>query len=278
MNKILLTIFLLTFYFYGQAQEKTEVLLLGTYHFGGNTTDSVKVTNDNILGKKKQKEIDIVLNKLEKFKPDEIYIENEPIQQVFWDSIFTEYKNGTDIKIKNELFQIATKLAVRLNLNHGATCVDWHIKPEKTFAEKEYIKLFDAMNNYYLQNNIPDDEPQSKYEKEIIQKVKDFTKSMSDLELIDVYRKLNSKSYLNEMFYTNITSFLDIDEYNMNVFWSQNNMIRNVNIYQNIIQDILKTKPKRVLVLIGVGHIKALKNYLEVHPTIKIVDTEKYLE
>ncbi|PKQ60721.1 DUF5694 domain-containing protein [Labilibaculum manganireducens] len=278
MNKILLTIFLLTFCFYGQAQEKTEVLLLGTYHFGGNTTDSVKVINDNILGKKKQKEIDIVLNKLEKFKPDEIYIENEPIQQVFWDSIFTEYKNGTDIKIKNELFQIATKLAVKLNLNHGATCVDWHIKPEKTFAEKEYIKLFDSMNNYYSQNNIPDDEPQSKYEKEIIQKVKDFTKSMADLELIDVYRKLNSKSYLNEMFYTNITSFLDIDKYNMNVFWSQNNMIRNVNIYQNIIQDILKTKPKRVLVLIGVGHIKALKNYLEVHPTIKIVDTEKYLE
>jgi pheromone shutdown protein TraB len=51
-----------------------------------------------------------------------------------------------------------------------------------------------------------------------------------------------------------------------------------VNIYQNIIQDILKTKPKRVLVLIGVGHIKAVKNYLEVHPVIKIVDTGKYLE
>lgn len=278
MNKILLTIFLLTSCFYGQAQEKTEVLFLGTYHFGGNTADSVKVTNDNILGKKKQKEIDIVLNKLEKFKPDKIYIENEPNQQAIWDSIFTEYKNGTDIKIKSELFQIATKLAVRLNLNHGATCVDWHIKPEKTFAEKEYIKLFDNMNNYYSQNDIPNEEPQSKYEKETIQKVKDFTKSMADLELIDVYRKLNSENYLNEMFYTNITSFLDIDKYKMNVFWSQNNMIRNVNIYQNIIQDILKTKPKRVLVLMGVGHIKALKNYLEVHPRIKIVDTEKYLK
>lgn len=278
MNKILLTIFLLTSCFSGQAQEKTEVLLLGTYHFGGNTTDSVKVTNDSILGKKKQKEIDIVLNKLEKFNPDKIYIENEPNQQAIWDSIFTEYKNGTDIKIKSELFQIATKLAVRLNLNHGATCVDWHIKPEKTFAEKEYIKLFDNMNNYYSQNDIPNEEPQSKYEKETIQKVKDFTKSMADLELIDVYRKLNSESYLNEIFYTNITSFLDIDKYKMNVFWSQNNMIRNVNIYQNIIQDILKTKPKRVLVLMGVGHIKALKNYLEVHPRIKIVDTEKYLK
>lgn len=55
-------------------------------------------------------------------------------------------------------------------------------------------------------------------------------------------------------------------------------MIRNVNIYQNIIQDILTTKPKRVLILMGVGHIKAIKNYLEVHPRIKIVDTGKYLK
>jgi hypothetical protein len=278
MNKILLTIFLLTWCFYGQTQERTEILLLGTYHFGGNTTDPVKVKNDNILGKKKQKEIDIVLKKLEKFKPDQIYVENEPNQQGIWDSIFVEYRNGTDIKIKNELFQIATKLAVRLNLNHGVTCVDWHIKPENTFAEKEYLKLFNTMNEYYSQNGIPDDEPESKYEKEIAQKVKGFTNSIADLELIDVYRKLNSEIYLNEMFYANISSFLDIDKYNMNVFWSQNNMIRNVNIYQNIIQDILKTKPKRVLVLIGVGHIKAVKNYLEVHPVIKIVDTGKYLE
>ena len=277
MNKILLTIFLITSCFYSQAQEKTEVLLLGTYHFGGNTDDALKVTNDSILGKKKQKEIDIVLTKLEKFKPDAIYIENEPNQQGNWDRIFKDHKNGIEVKIKSELFQIATKLAVRLNLNQGPICVDWHIKPEKTFAEKEYIKLFDAMNNYYSENDIPDEEPQSKYEKETIQKVKAFTKSMANLELIDVYRKLNSESYLNEMFYTNITSFLDIDTYKMNVFWSQNNMIRNVNIYQNIIQDILKTQPKRVLVLMGVGHIKALKNYLEVHPRVKIVDTGKYL-
>src|SRR5690606_40167290 len=99
-----------------------------------------------------------------------------------------------------------------------------------------------------------------------------------DLELLEVYRILISENYLNKMFYANITSLLDVDTYDMNIFWSQNNMIRNVNIYQNIIQDILKDKPKRVLILYGVGHIKSLRNYLEVHPAIEIAETKKYLE
>ncbi len=55
-------------------------------------------------------------------------------------------------------------------------------------------------------------------------------------------------------------------------------MIRNVKIYQNIIKDILANKPKKVLILYGTGHIKALRNYLEVHPKIKIVNTLKYLD
>lgn len=278
MNKILFVFFLFTFCLHGQENEKTEILFLATYHFGENTTDSIKVINDDILSIKKQKEIEIVLKKLARFNPEKIYIENEPNKQEFWDSIFTEHKRGTEIQIKSELYQIATKLAVKLNLKQGAICVDWHIKPSKTFAEKEYIKLFDSINNYYVQNNIPDEEKQSEYEKDVIKKIKDFTEKVPDLKLIDTFRKLNSENYLSDLFYANISSYLDIDEHKMNIFWSQNNMIRNVNIYQNIIQDILTTKPKRVLVLIGAGHVKALKNYFEVHPRIDIVDIQQYLK
>lgn len=277
MKKIIVfsLVFLSLFVF---AQEKTEVLLLGTYHFGGNTIDEIKVTDDDILSEKKQDELNTLLDKLEKFKPEKIYVENEPSQQQLWDSIYVEYKENKAIKIKNEIFQIGIKLAFRLHLDKGVTCVDWHIKPENTFAEKEYVLLFDAMNNFYSENNIPDNEPQSEYETQIIQEIKEFNNKIPDLELLETYKELNSESYLNKMFYANISSLLDIDIYKMNIFWSQNNMIRNVNIYQNIIQDILKNKPKRVLILYGVGHIKALRSYLEVHPAIEIVETKKYLE
>jgi hypothetical protein len=260
------------------AQEKTEVLLVGTYHFGGNTTDVIKVADDSILSNRKQGELSTLLDKLEKFKPEKIYVENEISRQQFWDSIYVEYKGNKRIKMKNEIFQIGIKLASRLHLDKGVTCVDWHIQPVHTFAEKEYITLYQKMNDFYAVNNIPDEEQQSEYETQVIQEIKGFNNKIPDLELLEVYRILNSENYLNKMFYANITSLLDVDTYDMNIFWSQNNMIRNVNVYQNIIQDILKDKPKRVLILYGVGHIKSLKNYLEAHPAVEIVETKEYLE
>jgi len=54
-------------------------------------------------------------------------------------------------------------------------------------------------------------------------------------------------------------------------------MTRNVNIYKNLIQNILAEKPQRVMVLFGAVHIKALKNYLDVDPTITIVHADTYL-
>jgi hypothetical protein len=276
-NSIIL-IFLLISICNIHAQEKTKVLLVATYHFGGNTSDNIKVSNDNILSDKKQEEIKVVIEKLREFKPEKIYVENEPNRQVYWDSIYIAYRNGQNIELTNEIFQIGTKLARNLNLNQGVTCVDWHISPAKTFSEKQYEQLLKKMIEYYDENNIPDDEPESLYFKKTLERIQTFNQKIPSLHLLDVFKHLNKEEYLNQMFYANLTSFLDIDQYDLNVFWSQNNMIRNVNVYQNIIQDILKDKPKRVMIMYGAGHIKALRNYLEVHPKIEIVNTEEYLE
>lgn len=259
-------------------QEKTKVLLLATYHFGGNTTDNLKITGDNILGDKKQEEIKAVVKKLKKFKPEKIYVENEPNRQKYWDSIYSAYRNGQNIGLTTELFQIGTKLAGSLNLKYGITCVDWHVRPAKSFSEKEYELLLEKMIEYYDKNNIPDDENESIYFKKSLEIIKEFNQKIPELNLLDVFKHLNTEEYLGLMFYANVSSFLDIDEYDLNVFWSQKNMIRNVNVYQNIIQDILKDEPKKVIIIFGAGHIKALRNYLEVHPKIEIVNTEEYLE
>ena len=110
-----------------------------------------------------------------------------------------------------------------------------------------------------------------------MKEIKELYEKTPDMKIIDAFRIYNSEEHLERMFYGNISAYLEFDEFKTNVFWSQNNMIRNVNIYQNVIQDILENNPKKVLILYGAGHIKALRNYLEVHPKIKIVNTLKYL-
>ena len=272
------TIFLLFTIINIRSQEKTKVLLLATYHFGGNTNDDLKVTGDNILGDKKQKEIHTVIKKLKKFKPEKIYVENEPNRQKYWDSIYSDYKSGQGIQLEDEIFQIGIKLAKELNLRHGVTCVDWHVRPAKSFFEKQYEELLKNVVNYYDDNNIPDTEPRSSDLKETLRKINSFNEIIPELELLDVFQALNSEKHLDTMFYASISSSLDVDKYNMNVFWSQKNMIRNVNIYQNIIKDILEDEPKKAVIIFGSSHIRALRNYLEVHPKIEIVNTEEYLK
>lgn len=278
MKNIIFIFLALVTFFNVQGQEKTEVMLLGTYHFG-NTSDKLKVT-DNILTERKQKELKVLIGKLKKFKPEKIYVENEPNQQHFWDSIYKSHQENKEIVIKSELYQIGIKLASLLKLKSGVTCVDWHIKPANTFAEKQYEILFDSMLKYddSIVANVSSEQKISEFEKQTMVEIRELYEKTPEMKIINAYKIYNSEKHLERMFYGNITSYMEVDEYHTNIFWSQNDMIRNVNIYQNIIQDILKYNPKKVIILYGAGHIKALRNYLEVHPKIKIVNTIKYLD
>lgn len=277
MKKSILTILIICFFTNIYGQEKTKVLLLATYHFG-NTSDKMKVSED-ILSPKKQKQINELLEKLNAFKPEKIYVENQPNRQNFWDSIYKNYQKAhKPLKIRNEIFQIGIKLAEKSNIKEGVTCVDWQIEPTHTFTEKEYMKYLHKILKYDDSIEKINPSQESKYEKEISSEIKNIYGEIPKMDLIDGYKIINSKKFIDKMFYGNISSLLDIDVNKTNVFWSQNNMIRNVNVYQNIIQNIIRNKPKRVIVIYGAGHIKALRNYLEVHPAIEIVNTIEYLE
>lgn len=271
MNRTLLTFLILLFFNQTYSQEKTDVLLLATYHF--TNTDKF----GDILNSKKQKEIEKFLNKLKTFQPQKIYVENTPKKQSFWDSIYINYKNGQNQKIRNEIFQIGIQLAKKVNLKSGVTCVDWQRRPANTFQQKAYLKYLDKMIKYddsISKNNVTEN---SKYIKQTQDYFDDIYAKIPNMSLNNIFGIFNSDKFLSNIFYSNISSYLDNDLNKTGVVWTQNNMIRNVNIYKNIIQDILKTKPKRVIILYGAGHIKALKNYLETHPEINIIETKNYL-
>lgn len=151
------------------------------------------------------------------------------------------------------------------------------IKPEKTLADKEYTKYLNAINQLYNSGLISNEEEESAYDQKIGQDIVNFNNEIPQMKLQKVFKQLNSNDYLKDMFYANVSAILDIDKNDINIFWSQQDMIRNANIYKNMIQDIFADKPQRVMVLFGAGHIKALKNYLDVHPAITIVPADTYL-
>lgn len=277
MKANLLLLLLIIYILPLHSQEKTKVLLVGTYHFGGQTTDPSKVEGDMILGEAKQKELGILLEKLAQFSPQKIYVENVPSRQQRWDSIYFKHKNGHLFQYENEIYQVGVKLASKLNLENGVTCVDWQMLPAETFLEKQYRILENKIDDYYEAHDIPDVGQTSLYEDKALEEILDFNKRIPRMELLKVFQHLNTNEHLDKVFYTNISSFLDVDKYQLHVATTQHQMQRNVFIYKNIIQDILKEKPKRVMVLYGSAHIKALRDYLEAHPAVEIVNTTQVL-
>ena len=74
--------------------EQIKVLTLGSFHFDFPNLDVKKTDNEDlidVLEPKYQKEIESIVDKLEKFKPTIIVIERRPEHQEKYDSLYTHY-------------------------------------------------------------------------------------------------------------------------------------------------------------------------------------------
>ncbi len=254
------------------SQKRIKVVLLATYHMGG-TTDALKVDNekDNILGADRQKQLGLLLDVLEASKAEKIYVESEPGKQAFWDSIYHDHYIGKPVAMKNEIFQIGIKLAKRLNIRRGVTCVDWGQYDNRNRSERYFSEYAMKMNMLSDSLKIDEEDEFTAYDKMVFTELEALNTMIPAMDLVLIYRTLNSDTYLRKFFYANVTTYLDKNEQGMGAFWSQFNMMRNVNIYSNIMKDLLEERPENVLVLYGAGHIQALKSMFEAHPAIEVV-------
>jgi len=276
--KNVLTAFLLLCCLAGFAQHKVKVHLIATYHMGG-TSDALKVDNgkDNILGPERQKQVNSLLDILQKRDVEKIYVENTPDKQQFWDSIYTAYYTKKPVVLKNEIFQIGVKLARRLNITGGVKCIDWAYNESRRPADRLFTEYTSKMNRLCDSLQIQE-EDFTAYDRINLKQLEDFTESIPGKDLVTIFRMLNSEEYLNKFLYANVTTFLDKNVEGTGTFWTQYNMMRNINIYSNIMRDILTDRPQSVLVLYGAGHIKALRDMFEAHPLIEVVMFEDYLQ
>ncbi len=122
-------------------------------------------------------------------------------------TVFTElHQENKEINLKSEIYQIGIKLASRLKLESGVTCVDWHIKPSNTYAEKQYDILFDSMVKYEdsIVANGSSEQKMSDYEKKAIKEIKELYEKTPDMKIVDAYRIYNSEEHLKRIFYGNI--------------------------------------------------------------------------
>jgi Family of unknown function (DUF5694) len=103
---------------------KAQLMLLGTFHFVDGGLDLAKSAQDiDILSPKGQAEVELILDRLEQFKPSTIAIEAHTSRQTDIDQEYQAFCAGAFELSGNEIHQLGFKLARRLH-HARVQCID----------------------------------------------------------------------------------------------------------------------------------------------------------
>lgn len=290
--KILLTLFLIASIFYSckndeivnkhiPTSEKKEsnidqikVLTLGTFHFNFPNLDIKKIEGDDkidVLEPKYQKEIELIINKLKKFKPTKIVIEREPELQEKYDSLYNSYLNGIHTLSRSEEQQIGFRLAKHLGLKN-LYCTDARGEDyedvKQLFASKDSIPKQIFLDFFYKN---PDSLLVSFRNEKPIFKTKGILTELKHLNDRNVTTK-SLGDYLIGVFKYEIPENKQFGVDFTTGWWFN----RNLRIFRNI-QRIDATPEDRILVIYGAGHMNLLNIFFEASPEYELLYVNDYL-
>jgi len=245
--------------------KKTEVLLLGTFHFANPGLDVAKFEDANILSVKRQKEVEALVEKLKAFKPNKIFIEVPVASQKRYDSLLAAYKNGTHKLSASESQQVGFRLAAACGLNN-LYCSDF---TNVSFPMDSVMKVMMANQQMdmlqYLQGTMQKE--QNDFNEQL--KTKTITQILIDGNTEAVYNKLAGMYYF----------FLKTGDKNNHAgsFLASEQWRRNIYIYENILKN-LDGKEQRIMVLYGTTHVAMLKEMMKYNQEIELISVSKVLK
>lgn len=270
---LIFAIFLVSNDYAQEPNAKIKVYLLGTFHFGDTDT-----TIFDIKSKENQVEVQKLCNKICKLNPDKVFIERQPDfeYQNKMDSLYQAFRAGDSIRRRNEIWQIAFRVANQLN----------HSTIYQCDHPGNYGTLYDNIEQYAKQHN----------QLNILNyTAKGTTKPMhldfnrdslyKANKLIDILKLLNSKEYQGKSHASYINVYPQIG--NTNVFNYDSTYLmgseltadwyrRNIKIYTKMINQLDYTE-KSIFLLMGNDHIPIIKHLFESNPYFEVIDTQNWL-
>lgn len=261
---------------------QTEIMLLGCDHF----QQIYKKDNPNtdVLSPQRQKEIAIVVERIQKFRPDMIAVERLPEEQPELDSIYdlfarNQLQLGALPDGRAESYQLAFNIAKNLELKR----VNGINAPGGT--SQSILSNGDNIGLYREEGNQVRNMARAQ-----LAKIQDGSLSIADYLLFlnqpEIIQKTHHLRYImpsrvtNGKF-TNPDELVDTAFVNPKYIGAELTSIfknRDYKIYSNIVTTQLKQQSKRILVVIGQAHIGSLQSIFRDDPAFKIVEATQYLK
>jgi len=280
MKRFFAFLLLLTFSTgFAQKITKTNVLLIGTYHFNNPGFDQGKVKERNILDKENQEALEQITTKIiKKYKPSKVFVEYSFSEGKRLNELYSLYKNDKPFyrldTIKkdfykrfyneNEIFQFGFRLAKKSG-NDLIYAIDYDEVPIR----------FDLL--------------QSKLEESKVFNFADYKAKVTELsdymnfclepkKLEEVLLRLNSpKQYeLNKGLYL---SFLNRINQSPDFFgpdlvaaWYKRNLI----MYANI-QNQVSNADKNIVIIVGAGHAAMMEDFIKNDERFRLIRVDQVL-
>jgi hypothetical protein len=241
------------------AANRTQIMLIGTYHFSNPGQDLNNVKAVDVLAPERQREIGKVVTALAKFAPNKVAVE-WPAQVV--QERYPQYRDGGLQNSRNEVVQLGFRLARERGLQtvYGLDVEgDFPFEAVMAWAEKHGRKSeIDAAMAMGAQ------------EVEHISSLQDKT------SIGGVLRDMNTQASIerNHSFYAPMLTMGGGDEQpgvKLLSAWYE----RNFAICARLLQQI--QSGDRVVVFYGQGHVYLLQQCLREQPSVQLVDPLSYL-
>lgn len=262
-----------------------EVMLLGTSHLAqtpGDTLNALALDAGNVLGERRQAELETLTDRLAEWRPDRIAVEYESSQQSTLDSAFTAYTTDTrDVDEvsgwkqdrRSEIVQVGFRLADKLG--------------HDSVAAVDHNRLLTALMTDEERQRMPDPpfiDPES-VEYPLVSPSEYIAREQRRLDegsLLDHYKRLNapepgSLAWMNDQaLYATAFEHSEPGEYGMvklMTAWMQ----RNLRIASNI-WNVPAEDDERVLVVYGAAHVPGLKQILTGTPMMVPVNPLPFID
>jgi hypothetical protein len=246
---------------------EVRVMLLGAYHFANPGHDDIKREIDDVLKPKRQAELKELTARLARWQPDIIAVE-WPIS--FFDSTqvrYARYRAGTLSPSRNEVVQIGFRLAS--HLGHSAV---YPIDDDSSLGQNDSLRAVELRH------------PEFKHARDSMITILQARSDSQDVwmrktTIVEHLRRINSDKALHD--YNSFGMFggyLAVGEGN-NYGGAQflaDWYARNFDMAHNLTR-IARPGVKRILVIVGAGHVPPLRNILDEAPQFCPVSPLPYL-
>ncbi len=251
-----------------------EVLLIGTFHYNNPSADVAKTKSFKILNENSQTELKKISTKITEYNPTKIFVEWPYDEQKELDSLYQLYTKGiyfdndnlSDFYLKNEIFQLAFRVAKQNNLKK-IYAIDY----STSFPFEDVMKEIEQNNQSELKKKI---------ENGISKITVDFNKKIeSGVPLTELTYFVNSQemrkfsNYFHNELMLLAGSISDFSGPLLTSEWFKRNLYM-----WSLIQKNVTESDERIMVLAGSSHVAMLELFIKENDTWKIKELQEIME